>query len=150
MDKNSIKTKIKIFWEKYEAKIVLILGFVLVAVISFEAGTLKRANLNQKPLVIEKPALADSGSQKASIQDVSGAQILTSGEANGAQKPSEPDGSTTMQGQNCAFLGSKNSNLYHLPTSSYAKRIKVENRICFSSADDAKSKGYSPDKSLAK
>ncbi len=42
----------------------------------------------------------------------------------------------------CAFVGSKNSTKYHLPTSGSAKRIKPENLVCFTSADEAVARGY--------
>ncbi len=40
------------------------------------------------------------------------------------------------------FIGSKNSNLFHDCASSYARAIKEENRICFSSASEAVAQGY--------
>jgi len=42
------------------------------------------------------------------------------------------------------FVGSKSSNRYHHCDCRYAKRIKPENIICFSSKRDAESKGYLP------
>jgi len=44
----------------------------------------------------------------------------------------------------CALVGSKNSNKYHHSDCTWAKKIKPENRVCFSSEDEAKSKGYQP------
>lgn len=44
----------------------------------------------------------------------------------------------------CAFVGSKNSTLYHLPTCAPAKRIKETNRVCFTSKEVAEAKGYKP------
>lgn len=45
------------------------------------------------------------------------------------------------QGQ---FVGSKNSDVYHYPSCSYAQKIKPENLITFESAQDAVNKGYHP------
>ena len=143
MDKNGIKTKIKDNWGKYESKIVLVLGFILVTVISFEAGLLIKADLSQKTLVIEKPALASAAAPQNTSQGASQAQNSTSDAKNSLTSPS-------IASQNCIFVGSKNSRQYHLPTSSYVKLIKPENLVCFSSADEAQSRGYSPDKSLSK
>jgi uncharacterized protein YegP (UPF0339 family) len=42
------------------------------------------------------------------------------------------------------FCGSKNSNVYHYPTCTYAKRIDPKNLIWFTDECDAKSKGYRP------
>jgi hypothetical protein len=139
IDMNSLKTKLKEYWVKYESKIILLVGFVLIAVISFEIGTLKAANFTQKPLIIEKQATLDNAPSGAPAQ----AQNLT---------PETPLGSTSTPTPpaNCTFVGSKNSNKYHLPTCRYAKGIKVENRVCFSSQDEAQSKGYVPDKNCIK
>lgn len=42
------------------------------------------------------------------------------------------------------LVGSKNSDLCHLPTCRYAKTIKPENMVWFSSAAEAKAAGYKP------
>ena len=52
----TLKSKIKSFWQKYEVKIVLAVGFILVAAISFEAGALYGQKWQAKPLIIEKVA----------------------------------------------------------------------------------------------
>lgn len=46
-----------------------------------------------------------------------------------------------QQGQYC---GSKNSDVYHYPSCTYAKKIKPENLIWFIDENDAKSQGYRP------
>jgi len=43
-----------------------------------------------------------------------------------------------------AFVASKNGTKYYLPTCSGANRIKKENRIWFTSIEEAKSQGYTP------
>ncbi|MFH0861011.1 MAG: hypothetical protein V1921_07405 [Candidatus Altiarchaeota archaeon] len=43
-----------------------------------------------------------------------------------------------------AYVGSKNSDKYHPCDCRYAKRINLENIVCFSSADDAAERGYTP------
>lgn len=139
MDKEKRKTKMGDFWDKYEAKIILILGLILVAIISFEVGALKGSGLTQKPLIIEKPV---------ETKNVATA-LPTQAQNSTPEALTDPISSTTPPA-NCAYVGSKNSTLYHLAASSYAKNIKAENRICFSSPDEAKSRGYVPDKSLSK
>ncbi|MDR3559692.1 MAG: hypothetical protein P4L62_00365 [Candidatus Pacebacteria bacterium] len=131
------------FWKKYEHKIILAAGFVLVAIISFEGGVLKGAHFGQSPLIIQSAPQNQIVAGEATSKIVSGASNLPQA------APSDPT-SLTTPAANCAFVGSKNSNMYHLATSSYAKRINPENRVCFSSTDEAKSKGYLPDKSLSK
>lgn len=51
------------------------------------------------------------------------------------------DSSTDYGG---SYVASSNSNKFHEPSCSYAHRIKDENRVTFSSRDDAISQGYEP------
>ncbi|MFA6159911.1 MAG: hypothetical protein WC678_02355 [Parcubacteria group bacterium] len=139
MEKNVIKAKTKDFWQKYEYKIILILGFILVAVISFEGGVLKSQKMAQNPLIIEKPA--DNNNQ--AVCGVSQSQNLPS-------EAKKSENSAIEQPKDCAFVGSKNSNKYHLPTCRYAKNINPENRVCFSSKIEAESRGYLADKNCIK
>jgi hypothetical protein len=44
--------------------------------------------------------------------------------------------------ETCQYVGSKNSDKYHLPDSGSAKRIKEENKVCFKSKEDAEGQGY--------
>jgi hypothetical protein len=132
MSKNGIKLRIKAFWLKYENKIVLIIGFILISAISFEAGFLKGENWRQKPIIIEKTV--QTGITSETAQNPSPSSNLDVKNVNQQSIPP----------QNCAFVGSKNSNKYHIPTCRWAKQIKPENIVCFSSAEDAVSKGYQP------
>jgi hypothetical protein len=124
---------IKEFWLKYENKIVLIIGFILISAISFEAGFLKGENWKQKPLIIEKTA--QSGTATETVQNTVKTQDL------GLKIDNKP---ANQPQKDCAFVGSKNSNKYHIPTCTWAKQIKPENIVCFSSAEDAIAKGYQP------
>lgn len=149
MDKNVIKAKTKDFWQKYEHKIILIIGFVLVAIISFEGGMLKGQKTTQNPLIIEKPVetvvSGETGNNNQS-QAVQGASVGS----DLATEASKNQSGSNIPPQNCAFIGSKNSNKYHLPTCRYAKNINPENRVCFSSKIEAESRGYLPDKNCIK
>ena len=42
------------------------------------------------------------------------------------------------------FVGSINSDVYHYPSCTYAKRIKASNKISFANATDARAHGYRP------
>jgi len=149
-------SRIKNFWLKYESKIVLIIGFILVAAISFEAGILKGQNWQQKPLIIEKTAgneavcpVQDSGlssANKAPEQQ----NLPPASQDNALSVKDSTSADNGQNSQNCAFVGSKNSNKYHLPTCRWAKQIKPENLVCFSSAEDAAAKSYQPDKNCIK
>jgi hypothetical protein len=133
--------KLKEFLKEYESKIILIMGFVLVAVISFEGGIMRGQKTQQNPVVVKA----------AESQVVCGASSEQGSQAqNLAQEASKNTDSTDLPAKNCAYVGSKNSNKYHLPTCRWAKNIKPENKVCFESAEDAAKKGYQPDKGCIK
>ena len=45
--------------------------------------------------------------------------------------------------ENCLFVGSLNSDKYHTPDCKYAKKIKVENLICFNSLEETEGREFS-------
>lgn len=131
---------IKKFLLKYESKIILVFGLVLVAILSFEAGVLKSVKISQNPIIIEKKTLTECQKPNSDIQEA----------LNLPQKSQNNTESINNLPQNCAFIGSKNSNKYHVPTCRWAKNIKPENITCFKDKNEAESKGYLPDKNCIK
>lgn len=126
--------KINDFWLKYEIKIVLILGFVLVATISFEGGYLKGKSLKNDSIVVEKAA-AEAQNCESSVVTTNTGQM----------------GSNTQNSKKeCLFVASKNSNKYHTAGCTWAKRIKPENIVCFSSKEEATKTGRQPDATCIK
>jgi hypothetical protein len=136
-----MKEKVIEFWKKNETKIVLLIGLVLVALISFQGGYLKGKAQKDSPLVIEKTAECQASAEIAS-PDQSKVAVNTNTQSNNNTEIGE--------NKNCAFVGSKNSNKYHLPACRYAKTIKPENLVCFSSAEAAGKQGYQPDANCIK
>lgn len=136
MDLKSTPKKITSFWLKYETKIVLILGFILVSVVAFEFGLMQGQKWQQKPLIIEKTAVQEAPKGEAVNLTVTG--------------QTAPPGANLALKKDCALIGSKNSDKYHLPTCSSAKRIKPENVVCFKSVEEATTKNYLPDKGCIK
>lgn len=132
-------TKAKEFFLKNETKIVFLMGFILIAGVAFEAGYLKGKQVQEKAIVIEKP------SQNPKIEP-EGASSATAGNNGSPVAPSPNTVSPDKNQKNCVFVGSKNSNKFHVPTCQWAKRIKPENIVCFSSVEDAQAKGYQADK----
>lgn len=133
--KNKFIKFLKQFWLNHETKVVLIIGFILVAVIAFEAGILHGQKWQQKPLIIEKSVQAEATAAESQTP------TQTQNSALEGQKQAEM---LLNNPQNCAFIGSKNSTKYHLPTCQWAKRIKPENTVCFKNEEEAKSRGYTP------
>jgi hypothetical protein len=112
------------------AKIGLASAFVLVSALSYEAGSIRQALAEPAPVVIEVP-----GRMPEPAVPVRQGGSLPSN--NGM-----PAETISTVGQGCAFVGSKNSNKYHIPASRCARQIKVENRVCFATVDAALAKGY--------
>ena len=135
-------TKIKDFFIKNETKIVLFIGFCLISAISFEFGMLQGQKWQQKPLIIEKPSDIREGQENV-IQGNSEA-------AEATKTTTTPQiavkGAATTNTANCAYVGSKNSDKFYLPTCSYAKRVKPENLVCFKTADEALGQGRTESK----
>jgi hypothetical protein len=128
---NGLFLKIKGFWLKYEQKIVLLFGLILIAVLAFEIGVLKGQKTSKSALIIEKPA--QCAGMPNSPENSQKTQNLTSGDVSTRIGEENP--------KNCQFVASKNSDKYHLATCSNAKRIKTENRLCFSTEQEAIDKG---------
>jgi hypothetical protein len=132
--------KIKNFLIDHEMKLVLVAGFVLVALIAFQIGLIQGKKGQSKPIVIEKTVeIAKNAPESASA--VAG---VTTPEST--QNPTE----AKILAPNCVYVGSKSSNKVHLPTCRYAKLIKPENLVCFSSLDEALKQGRVADKNCIK
>lgn len=131
-------TKIKEFFLKHEQKIVIIVAFCLVSAISYEFGALQGQKWQQKPLIIEKPANISEEQKSPDLTNfgASGTAQISSTGSNGA----------IANTANCAYVGSRNSNKFYLPTCSYAKRVKPENLVCFKTADEALGQGRTESK----
>ena len=136
------------FWfRKNEKNIIFGISLLLVSIFSFELGTLYTTQGKNEVLVIEKPTVSlaqmkkDAGiteeGKVAGVADTaeSDKQQVTSNKGNGS-------GIKTEGQTQCMFVGSKNSDKYHSPSCSYAKRIKPENVVCFKSKEDAEGRGY--------
>lgn len=106
-------------------RIGVLASVCLVGVLGFEAGTMTTGSSGAAPIVIEIPATAPESSIEGTVAGVA----VTA---------------TDVMKKDCAFVGSRNSDLYHLPTCASAKRIKPENVVCFTSPEDAERRGYGP------
>lgn len=127
--KNFLFPKTKYFWLKYGEKFILAVGIILIALVSFEAGFLKGQKDQKGSIVVNQAACAPCPKNEESKTGANNQ------DKTDTQKPS-------LEDKNCAFVASKNSNKYHLQTCQFAQKIKSENRICFSSAEEAQSRGY--------
>lgn len=130
-----MKETLRLWFQEHASRLLIFLGVVLVGGLSFEAGLLKGKMYQASPLVLSIPSLP---AEERVVQEVSASDT-------GAERsPKELVASKVDRIEKCLFVGSKNSNKYHLPTCAVAKRIKTENRVCFSSKEEAEKRGYIP------
>jgi hypothetical protein len=137
--KQTIFQKIKDIWLKYEEKIILLVGILMIAAIAFEAGFLYGEKNKKESVLVQKTAdeiglscpqsEAETNKNNNNNDKKQGDSAKTENEVN-------------VENKNCAFVASKNSNKYHLPACQFAQKIKPENKICFSSAEEAQGRGY--------
>ncbi|MDP3785018.1 MAG: Ada metal-binding domain-containing protein [bacterium] len=106
--------KVKEWFLPKEDEIILVITIVLVALIGFGLGRLSVSKENKFPIRIQD-----------SIQE---ANVISSVKTPKA----------------ALLVGSKNSRVYHFPWCSGAQRIKEENKIYFSSKEEAEKTGYKP------
>lgn len=112
---------------KNEDKIILAIGFILVAVLSFGAGKLSEVYRAQTPIVFQdNPNCAKN-------------QALTNETANKTAENQNKDMISETQGQ---IIGNKNSKIYHLPGGSSYNKVSAENRVYFTTEEEAQKAGY--------
>lgn len=133
------ESRIGQFWLKYEQKIVLAAGIVLVAAISFEAGFLHGQKNKQEPVIVNKASAVEVSSANTDKNQTDSSNVKTT---SSNSKPASIENIATADNQKCAFVASKNSSKYHLPTCRYAQNIKPENKVCFSSKEEAEGRGF--------
>jgi hypothetical protein len=116
--------------ESHHATILLLLLFIFSSLSSFALGRLSViAKEGQRSLVIETvpPDFVEGDTTEGGVD-------LSSGQSE-----------KTVPVKNPFFLvGSKNSDKYHFPWCSGARRIKPENIVSFSSYEEARNAGYTP------
>lgn len=98
---------------------------ILVGLISFGLGRLSKIRENKVPITIED--ISAAASQIKPVLSLETAQ-------------NEPK----ILNQGGMLVGSKNGTKYHYPWCSGALRIKEENKVWFSSIEEARQAGYTP------
>ncbi len=128
--------KIAKWCRKNENKIVLAIGMFLLVAISFEFGVLQGQKWQQSPLIIKT-----SGSFN---KQISTDKIKSESDFKKSVAGNETVASLIGNNEKCVFVASKKSKKYHKADCRFAKRIKLDNKVCFKSEAEAKKKGYIP------
>lgn len=110
----SMLSKIIKFCKDFEKDLILVAVIILVALISFGLGRLSKIGESKTPITIESPVDGLTGAVN---------NIATSTKN---------------------FVASKNGTKYHFPWCAGAQSIKEENKIWFSTAEEARQAGYQP------
>lgn len=110
------------FLSENEDKIILFIGFALVAFLSFGAGKISEISQPEKQIV---------------FKDSTNCQI-SPGLSPSPGNPATP-GSTMETGK---IIGNKNSKIYHLPGGASYEKISPANRAYFATEEDAQKAGY--------
>ena len=130
---HNLSSKIKHFLQSEAAHdLYIVLIIILVAFSSFGLGRLSKIEEGREPITIEYANLQQGGAYAAFP-----AAQTTPNDSEGQTSPSATTGEK-------AFVGSKNSDKYHFPWCSGAKRIKEENKIWFATREEAEAAGYTP------
>ncbi len=124
----------KVWVRDNHKNILLLAGISLVGALAFESGFLRGTLSQSEPIVISLPAVSEPQAV------VSGAQ--TEDRLSGAEQVVAQDTGGGQEKTPCTFVGSRNSDKYHLQSCAVVKRIKQENKVCFASEEDAKKRGY--------
>jgi hypothetical protein len=126
--------KIKEYLKNNRQNIYLFFGVLLVGILAFESGFLRGQLVQSEPLIISLPTVAETQNDEKTptIAENQSAEVT----------PKTASTVETPAAGQCPFVGSRNSNKYHLSTCAVAKRIKSENKICFVSKEDAEKRGY--------
>lgn len=130
-------SQIKLWVKDNQGDIVLVIGIILIALISFGLGRLTAPQIVKEPVTIEK---SNFSSQSAAISNqltgTTTEEVLEQGNTEiTSQTPSNEKG---------IIVASKYGKKYHWPWCTWAKKIKPENQVWFKSEEEAKKAGYQP------
>jgi len=126
----SIQEKINQMGEwtkKNQADMALVVGFVLVALVSFGIGYLSAPGIQKSPLKIEN------------MQSGIGETLINVSAGDSAKAALDQAAGQSQKG---IIVASKYGTKYHWPWCSFAKNIKPENQVWFKSEAEAQAAGY--------
>ena len=147
---------IKNWLEDNQADIVLVIGVILIAFISFGLGRLSAPQNKKEPVTIEQNQESKINNNATILDNLEqgsgdGQNTINSTDMNNPSTSSGNNNSVqAVAGAKGVFVASKNGTKYHWPWCSYAKNIKPENQVWFKSEAEAQKAGYAACGCIAK
>jgi len=145
------------FWltlkTKRGAALQLLLATLLFGA-GYQAGRVTSPYYAAHPIIFEDRACSECASSGGTAEElielketgVAQRKPTTTTAAAPEAQPTVAAATTTAGDQTGQFVGSVNSDLFHLPDCPSVSRIKEENQIWFASVEEAQAAGYSPSK----
>jgi hypothetical protein len=126
------------FWRSNEERILFSLAIILIAFVCFQAGITKEKTRKTEQIKVSLNNIEASNPRQE--------KAMALGEAAQRKGVSENIENSNKKQENKEYqlIGSENSDKYHLPSCTWAKKIKPENRVCFESKEEARKQGYEP------
>lgn len=125
------------YFKENQEKFISLFGFAMVFILGFFSGYYYLLDqVDKRGVVITEPN-ADCAElfNPVAVTDV----------INNSENTGRPDNTvTSAETKVKSFVASKNSTLFHRSGCSFASKIKEENKVWFSFADEAQSEGYKP------
>ncbi len=136
--------KIKKIFYKNEDKIILTIGFILIALISFGFGKISNYSLNNPSLEINDSQVDFVENFLKTENKTNEGKVLSDASKTAVSANKNSDNKNDKKEKQ--LVGSVKGKKYHLSDCHNVKRIKPENQIWFSSVEEAKKQGYEPAK----
>lgn len=119
---------------KNEDRIILIVGFILVAFLSFGAGKLSETYHPQTPIVFKDAPKCGTANN--------GAKTANSAVSDSANNQGSQTASTNREEAQGRIIGNKKSMIYHVPGDAFYDKIGAQNRVYFNSEAEAQKSGF--------
>lgn len=139
------------FFKNNQEKFLLALGFFLVLAFGFFSGYFYSQERTEKQTLKIENSSQDCKTlfgEQSMESEVTAPNNVS--ESVTDKNKSEVKSAAVSNVNKGIFVGSKNSNVYHLPKCASAERIKEENKVWFQSEEEARNKGYRPSKNCFK
>ncbi|MFA6096331.1 MAG: Ada metal-binding domain-containing protein [Candidatus Paceibacterota bacterium] len=125
------------YFKNNREAIISLFGFAMVFMFGFFSGYYYLLDrIGERGVSVEEPS--------ADCEDLFNAGIVQNATAVSGESVKPDSTVTSSQNKVKAYVASKNSKIFHVPSCSSALKIKEENKVWFSSKEEAEGGGFSP------